>query len=88
MGKRAFPTSSSDAPFPVRESEDTAFGRLHFSPGYSLNDQIGGMYVLQLIGLIFRKAVGDFRLTFERLVEVSAREFAVFEKLTILGCSL
>ena len=87
MGNCAFPTSASDAPFPVRESEDTAFGRLHFTAGCSLVDQDGGLYVLQLIRFIFRKEVDDVRLAVQRLGEMSAGEFAAFENLVLVGYS-
>ena len=70
--KSAFPTSAPDAPSPVRESEDSAFGRLHFSTGYFPDGQVGVLNVLQLIRFVFREAVDDLRLTFEKLVEVSA----------------
>ena len=44
---------------PSRESKDPAFGQLHFSPGLSLERQVGGFNVLQLIRLVFREALCD-----------------------------
>ena len=40
-----------------------------------------------MIRFVFREAVRDLRLTFERLAEVSAGEFTAFERLVLVGSS-